>query len=255
MLKIPCAEPDELALRVAAQRVVEGEPPLDRVGGVGRPADVEQAAPAVAGDEVGDEGGCAGEVVGGHHVGGLRAEGPGDDDDGEPFGEALYVPGVGEPFADENPVDLARQRIQAGEFRPAGPVCLDEGAEQQPLAVADPFLYAALDLVVVEQALGLDVVLPCLLALQAHHADDVLAAAGQALGGAVGHVAEFLNGLLHADPGGFADPVLAVQDSRDRRGGDDGPAGDIVQSDHGGSFGSGKCQDVSVFGGISAGSR
>ena len=34
----------------------------------------------------------------------------------------------------------------------------------------------------------------CRLALQAHHADDVLAAAGQALGGAVGHVAEFLAG-------------------------------------------------------------
>ncbi len=101
-------------MRVAAQRVVQGEPPLDRVGGVRRPADVEQAPPAVVGDEVGDEGGGAGEVVGGHHVGGLRAEGPGDDDDGKPRGEALDVPGIGEPFADENPVDLARQRIQAG---------------------------------------------------------------------------------------------------------------------------------------------
>ena len=38
-------------------------------------------------------------------------------------------------------------------------VCLHKAAEQQPLAVADPCLYAALDLVVVEQALGLDVVL------------------------------------------------------------------------------------------------
>ena len=99
----------------------------------------------------------------------------------------------------------------------------------------------------------------CLLALDAHHADDVLAAAGQALGGAVGHVAEFLDGLLDPDPGGFADPVLAVHDSRDRRGRDGGPAGDIVESDHGGSIGGvavfGACQDVSVFSEIPAASR
>ena len=107
MLKIPCAEPMSWQCGLPRSAWSEGEPPLDRVGGVRRPADVEQAPPAVVGDEVGDEGGCAGEVVGGHHVGGLRAEGPGDDDDGEPCGQALDVPGGGEPFADENPVDLA----------------------------------------------------------------------------------------------------------------------------------------------------
>jgi hypothetical protein len=75
--------------------------------------------------------------------------------------------------------------------------------------------------------------------------------AGQALAGAVGHVAEFLDGLLHTDPGRFADPALAVHDSRDRRGGDGGAAGDIVESDHGGSIGGvamfGTSQDVRVL--------
>ena len=180
----------------------------------------------------------------------MRAESPGDDDDGEPFGEALDVPGGGESFADENPVHLGRQRVQAGQFRRARPVCLHKAAEQQPLAVADPCLHAALDLVVVEQALGLDVVLACRLALHAHHADDVFAAAGQALASAVGHVAELLDGLLHPDPGRIADPVLAMHDPGDRRGGDGSPAGDIVESDHGGSVGGvavfGAGQDVSV---------
>src|SRR6266536_787852 len=174
------------------------------------------------------------------------------------FGGALDVPGGGESFADEDPVHLARQGVKAGQFRLAGSVCLHEAAEQQPLAVADPCLHAALYFVVVEQALVLDVMLACLPALDAHHADDVLAAAGQALGGAIGHVAELLDGLLHADPGGLADPVLAVHDARDRRGGDGSPAGDIVESDHGGSVGGvamfGARQDVSAFSGISAGS-
>jgi hypothetical protein len=147
------------------------------------------------------------------------------------------VPGGGESFADEHPVHLGRQRVQAGQFRLAEPVCLHKAAEQQPLAVADPCLHAALDLVVVEQALGFDVVLACRLALHAHHAEDVLAAAGQALAGAVGHVAELLDGLLHPDPGRLADPVLAMHDPGDRRDGDGGPAGDIVESDHGGSVG------------------
>jgi hypothetical protein len=54
---LTAARVDELALRVVAQHVVEGEPPLDRVGGVQRAADVEQAPGAVVGDEVGDDGG------------------------------------------------------------------------------------------------------------------------------------------------------------------------------------------------------
>jgi hypothetical protein len=51
-------------------------------------------------------------------------------------------------------------------------------------------------------------------------------------GGAVGHVAEFLDGLLDPDPGGLAHPVLAVHDPRDRRGGDAGQARDIEESYH-----------------------
>ena len=50
----------------------------------------------------------------------------------------------------------------------------------------------------------------CALPLHADQADHVLAAPGQALRGAVGHVAEFLDGLLDPDPGGLAHPVLAV---------------------------------------------
>ncbi len=97
--------------------------------------------------------------------------------------------------------------------------------------VTDPRLYSAQHLVVVEQAHILDVVLLCL-ALHAHQADDVLAAAGQALRRAVGHVAEFLDGLLHPDPGGLAHPVLAVHDPRDRRGGDAGQARHIEERYH-----------------------
>ncbi len=72
----------------------------------------------------------------------------------------------------------------------------------------------------------------CALPLDADHADDFLAAAGQALRGAVGHVAEFLDGLLHPDPGGLAHPVLAVHHPRDRRGGDAGQACHIEERYH-----------------------
>src|SRR6266702_2357770 len=56
--------------------------------------------------------------------------------------------------------------------------------------------------------------------------------AGQALSGAVGHVAEFLDGLLDPDPGGLAHPVLAVHDPRDRRGGDAGQARHVEERYH-----------------------
>ncbi len=164
MVKAPCTEP-QLAVRAAAQHVVEGEPPLDRVGRVRRPADVEQAPPAVVDDDVDDDGGRAGEVVGRHHVGGLRDRGPGDDDHGKPRGQALDVPGRGEPLADDDPVHLARQ---GNKLRLACLARPHEGAEEQPLAVADRCLHAALHLVVLQQALGLDVVLSRLLAPDAH---------------------------------------------------------------------------------------
>ena len=77
-------------------------------------------------------------------------------------------------------------------------------------------LDAAQHLVVVQQAHVLDVeVLE--LALHAHQADHVLAAAGQALRRAVGDVTELLDGLLDPEPGGLADPILAVDDPRDGR--------------------------------------
>jgi hypothetical protein len=86
---------------------------------------------------------------------------------------------------------------------------LQEGDEQRPVVVPDPGLHPAQHLVVEQQVHVLDVVL-LLVPLHADQADHVLAAAGQALRGAVGHVAELLDGLLDPDPGGLAHPVLAV---------------------------------------------
>jgi len=75
--------------------------------------------------------------------------------------------------------------------------------------IANPRLDAAQHLVVEQQVHVLDVVL-LRLALHAYQADDILAPAGQALGGTIGDVAELLDSLLHPDPGGIANPVLAV---------------------------------------------
>ena len=70
------------------------------------------------------------------------------------------------------------------------------------------------------------------LALDAHQADHILAATGQALGGAVRDVAEFFDGLLDPRPGRFPDPVLAVDYPGYGRGRDAGQARDIVESYH-----------------------
>ena len=156
--------------------------------------------------------------------------GPGDDDHGHPCGEALDVWEATNPSPMRIPStlpDSASSRGKSG-VRPVG---LHEGDQQRPVVVADPRLDAAQHLVVVEQAHVLDV-LRLYLALDAHHADDVLAAAGQALRGAVGHVAEFLDGLLHPGPGRLAHPVLAVHHPRDRRGGDAGQARHVVERYH-----------------------
>src|ERR1035441_361847 len=109
---------------------------------------------------------------------------------------------------------------------------LQEGDEQRPVMIADPRLDAAQHLVVEQQVHVLDVVLPRR-ALHADQADDVLAAAGQALGGTIGYVTELVDGLLHPDPGGIANPVLAVHHPRDRRGGNAGQVGDVVEGYHG----------------------
>jgi len=101
----------------------------------------------------------------------------------------------------------------------------------KPGSFADPGLHPAQHLVVEQQVHVLDVVL-LRLPLHADQADHVLAAAGQALRGAVGHVAEFLDGLLDPDPGGLAHPVLAVHDPRHRRGGDAGQARHVEESYH-----------------------
>ncbi len=85
------------------------------------------------------------------------------------------------------------------------------GDQQRPVLMPDPRLDAAQDLVVEEQAHALDVVLQLQrLALDADQADHVLAAPGQALRGAVGDVAELLDDVEHARPGGVPDPVHAV---------------------------------------------
>ena len=110
-------------------------------------------------------------------------------------------------------------------------LCLHEGNEERPVVVAYSRLYSAQHLVVIEQPDVLDVELLGL-ALHADHADDVLAPAGQALRRAVGYVAEFLDGLLHPDPGGIAHPVLAVHDPGDRRGRDAGQASHIEEGYH-----------------------
>ena len=55
----PLRRADQLAVRMAAQDVFEGEPPLDRVRRVRGADDVAQAPLAMSGDEVSDDGGRA----------------------------------------------------------------------------------------------------------------------------------------------------------------------------------------------------
>src|SRR6202040_1755339 len=113
-----------------------------------------------------------------------------------------------------------------------GPVALHEGDQQRPVVAApDARLDSAQDLVVVQQADVLDVDVVDL-ALDAHQADHVLAAAGQALGGAVRDVAEFLDGLPDPGPGGFSYPVLAVHHPGDGGRGHTGQPRDVVESYH-----------------------
>ena len=85
---------------------------------------------------------------------------------------------------------------------------------------------AVQDLVVVQEVHVLDVVLlgP---ALHADQADDVLAAPRQALGRAVGHVAELLDDPSDADPGAFANPVETVHHAGHGGGGHSGQPGDV----------------------------
>ena len=222
-------EAGELALRVGAQHVVQAVAPLPGVRGIGWPVHPEQAPLAVIADEMGDHGGRAGQVVGRHHVDGLLVRGAREDHYGDTRGQALDEGGGDDPLTDQDAVDLAGERLDPGE---AGVVrALQEGDEQRPVMVADPGLHPAQHLVVEQQVHVLDVVL-LRLPLHADQADHVLAAAGQALRGAVGHVAELLDGLLDPDPGGLAHPVLAVHDPRHRRGGDAGQARHVEESYH-----------------------
>ena len=154
----PLDRADQLALRITAEHVLQGESPLAGVGRVRRPVDMEQAPHAVFGDEVGDDGGRAREVVGGHHVGRPLARGPGDDDHGDPGRQALDVTGGDESLADEDPVDLARQRVKPAEVRLAEVLGLHERDQERPVVVADERLDPAQYLVVVQQAHVLDVV-------------------------------------------------------------------------------------------------
>jgi hypothetical protein len=107
---------DDLALRIAAQHMVEGESPLDGVGCIRRPVDVEQPPHAVLGDEVSDDRSRAGKVVGRYHVGRTFPGCPGYDHHGHARGEAFDDRRGNEPFADQDPVGLARERMQPGHF-------------------------------------------------------------------------------------------------------------------------------------------
>src|SRR6202044_1994316 len=85
------------------------------------------------------------------------------------------------------------------------------------------------NLVVEQQRHALDVVLLLCPRLDADQADHVLAAAGQALRGAVGDIAQLLDDLEHAGAGGVPDQVLAVHDPGHGGDGDLGQAGDVIQ--------------------------
>jgi hypothetical protein len=162
--------------------------PGPRVGRGGRAVDVEQAAPAVIGDEVLDERVRARPVVRGHHVHPALRHVARHDDHGNPLREPRHDRRRDHALTDEQAVDLAGQREQAGLHRAVGGhrgaavlVLAQEGDQQRPGQVPDPRLDAAHDLVVEQQAHRLDVVLVRLEphVLHADEADNVLAVPGE----------------------------------------------------------------------------
>ena len=172
---VALVETDELALRVGSQHVVQAEPPLAGVGRIRGPVHPEQPTSAVFADEVGDHGSRTGQVVRRHHVGGLLVRGAREDHHRNARGEPLDKGGGNDSLADQDPVCLAGERLQAGEPGIVG--ALQEGDQQRPFLIADPRLDTAQHLVVEQQVHVLDVVLLCR-ALHAHQADDVLAPTG-----------------------------------------------------------------------------
>jgi hypothetical protein len=113
---------DKLALRIIAQHMVEAEPPLDGVGCIQRAVHMEQSSCAVIGNQVSDDRRRSGEVVGRHDIGRPFAWRPGDDHHGDSRGQALDMTGADEPFADEDSVHLARERVQPADIRLAHPI-------------------------------------------------------------------------------------------------------------------------------------
>jgi hypothetical protein len=177
-------------------------------------------------DEVGDHGGRAGQVVRRHHVDGLLMRGAREDHHRQAGGQPLDERGGHDPLADQDAVDLAGERLDPGVAGIVG--ALQEGDEQRPFLVPDPGFHAAQHLVVEQQVHVLDVVL-LLVPLHADQADHVLAAPGQALRGAVGHVAELLDRRAHPGPGGLPHGLLPVQDPGDGGDGNSRLGGNVIE--------------------------
>ena len=237
---------DQLGARVRVDDRLQGQPPRLGVGCRLRAVHVEQAAPAVVLDQVPHQRVGPGEVVRRHHVHAALGRVAGDQHHREPLGQLGHERRGQAALADEQAVHLARQRQQPGRH-PAvlrQPVLRQHGAvvgllaqesdQQRPGQPGHPRLDAAHHLVVERQAHRLDVVLvrPQAGVLHADQADHVLAAAGQGLRGAVGHVAELLDRRAHPVAGGRAHRLLPVQDPGD--GGDrhPRPASDVIERNH-----------------------
>ncbi len=212
---------------MAAQHVHESPAPLASVGRGRRPIQVVEPPAAVVLDQVSYQRGRSRPVVGGHHIGRALARVPSDDNDGQPLGQAGQEGRRDDSLTDQQPVDLAGQRQQA---RQVGLAALFEaGDHQRPVEGPDPRLDPAQD--------PFDVVLHLWRrALHADQADHVLAAAGQALRGAVGHVAELIDDGEHPSAGRIPHPVLPVHDSGHRRGGDARDGGDVIERHDAASF-------------------
>ena len=155
----------------------------------------------------------------------------------------------------DNPDDFVRFEVQAALERGVRviPVLID-GARRfsrsncPPSCKSSPgsmllsratALNAAQHLLDEQEALTLDIGFRAA-AFDGHQPDHFLATLGQALGCAVGDVAERLNDLKHAPPGGRADPILAVHHPRDGGRGDAGLACHVVERGGRGTAGPGR---------------
>ena len=151
----------------------------------------------------------------------------GDEGDRDARGQQRQLLGVGDTLGDDHPVDLGRDLLHPlVRARQAG--AAQEGDQHRPAEIAQRALDSAQHLLDEQEGLALDIGLGAA-ALDGDQPDHFLAPLGQALGRAVGDIAERLDGVEHALPGRQADPFLAVDHPRDGGGGDAGRARHVVE--------------------------